>query len=461
MKGAVIDTDGIDCSPSSILLGQLKKLSTFLYILIALFCAPILMTVFSQWQGISIIVNVYLYVFSFYLIFIFSSLDIRYLKEVYRGHYGRRGDLLLFLIVRVIPFVIIYFVTALFITIDYYGETFWPLRPIMELMDGRFSNIVFYSLILLVIVKLKKEPRITIPLFLLLSVLYFLIYKLVYTFSPTGLSISLLKYFQISFALFFIFNEFIAQRERIPKIFLLSLAMGAVLYFSLVGIFFSISCFSRINTYPQVKASLVLLKLGYAAPLDRLQVAVIAGRDSQLLSALIYYSERSGRPVRFSLEQWGTLFSSGTGAVNDQIASYLWKNNLCLPCGIVVDFAVRESVHDGNALLNAGNIISYTSKCCADDFNLIIDQLPKGNDQYRIWFTRVASRSKSIQPIPALIDMLTGVNEKLAGESYAALVGISGIDANGRYKGRYNDIELVALFSRYYRERSAGFSPRK
>ena len=52
-----------------IVTNQLKKITTFVYILVLLYLVNLISILKFQWDVIPIIVNVYLFVFSFYLIF--------------------------------------------------------------------------------------------------------------------------------------------------------------------------------------------------------------------------------------------------------------------------------------------------------------------------------------------------------------------------------------------------------
>jgi hypothetical protein len=443
-------------APGALLKTLLKRVSTFLYILIALFALQILMKVFSLWQGVPVIVNMYLYVFSFYLIYVFfSSIDLRGLKPLYRERYKKRGDLALFTVARIVPFTMIYFVTAVFTMINYYGDSFWPWRPLLELLDGRFSNIVFYSLMLLVILKLKKEPKITIPLFLFLSVIYFLVYKLVFTFSPTGLSVSLLKYFQISVALFFLINEYVTEREKIAKIIAEALVLGVVAYFSLVGVFAAFYMWSDDNSYRHIRSAMVLLKLGYDFPLQEMQEAVIRANNPYLFAAVLYYSERAGAVVPLSISRWESYLSAGTPGTADDIAGYLHRRGIRVSCELLGSFAERESARSGEALVAAGEFIGYTAWCCGGDLEPMIRRYRTGNWYYRTWFIRCAAGSGTIESMPVLIEALTGTDEKLGEEAYGALVRITGIDRQRRFRKSFNDIGLLTAFGEYYRARAS------
>ena len=216
-----------------IITNQLKKITTFIYILILLFIINVIINLKFKWDVIPIIVNVYLYVFSFYLIFNFSMIDISPLKEEYRHIYRRFGPVLLFIKTRIFPFVIIYSTTVIYTLINFLDKEHWPWYPILELLDGRFSNTMFYSLILLLILKFNRRPKITLLLFVAGAALYFLIYQLVYYFSPSGAVISGIKFFQIALAVILLIYEFAADKFVIDKVKLRKSIVAGIL----IGIF--------------------------------------------------------------------------------------------------------------------------------------------------------------------------------------------------------------------------------
>ena len=161
-----------------------------------------------RWDGISLIIRSYIFIFSFYVIFNFSLIDINFHYESYKEKYNSLANYMLFFITRLVPFLFIYFLTVLFALVEYTGKGNWPERPIIELINGRYSNILVYSLILLIILRIKKPPKITIPLFFILSVFYlFILDKLIYSFVLSGIIISLIKIFKFISVVFFLSIE--------------------------------------------------------------------------------------------------------------------------------------------------------------------------------------------------------------------------------------------------------------
>jgi hypothetical protein len=98
---------------------QFRRISAFFYVLIVLLAFNLIFNLFFKWYGVSLIVRVYLFVFSFYLIFNYASFGTDRLKTLFRARYGKRADIRLFLEFGVMPYVIIYGITMVFTFIDY------------------------------------------------------------------------------------------------------------------------------------------------------------------------------------------------------------------------------------------------------------------------------------------------------------------------------------------------------
>ena len=188
-----------------LLIDQLKKLATFLVLLCILLLVNLIFNLNYKWEGISLIVRVYTFLISFFLIFNFSTIDIDAEKDKYRQRWGRKGLLLLFFITRIVPFMMIYLVTIIFTLIDYVGAEGWPGVPMLVLLSGGYANTVIYSLMLLMILKMKRDPQVTIPLFLAASVFYLLVLdKLVYIYFAKGVAVSFIKITKYTLFVFFL-----------------------------------------------------------------------------------------------------------------------------------------------------------------------------------------------------------------------------------------------------------------
>jgi hypothetical protein len=434
---------------------QLKKITTFVYILILLFIINIISVLKIKWDVIPIIVNVYLYVFSFYLIFNFSMVDIPPLKEEYRRIYPRIGILLLFVKTRVVPFVIIYSTTVVYTLINFLDKEHWPWSPILELLDGRFSQTMFYSLILLIILKFNRRPKITLLLFVAGAALYFLIYQVVFLFSPSGAIMSGLKFFQITLLLVMIIFEFVTERfifdkKKILKSIGTGAVMGLLMYLSFAGTLVWTYKFEHFASFQQARAGQILMRMGYSFPLDNFKSIVTETSDPYLLYDLIYYSRAYGRPINISPTEWENLILSGSMEVANIISFYLQTLNITVSYPQIISYAERQSIDSGEILMNGTFYIRYASRYCGENIQDMIARYAKGNRYFKIWLIRVTAESKCISSIPFLITLLTDINPLLAQEAYSSLSKICDMDPAKAPDMRINSPSVIIKFNEYY-----------
>ncbi|TFH43233.1 MAG: hypothetical protein E4G96_01640 [Chrysiogenales bacterium] len=439
-----------------ILTSQLRKITTFIYILILLLIINVVFNLMFKWDVIPVIVNVYLYVFSFYLIFNFSLIEIPPLKEEYRIAYPKFGDLILFFKTRVVPFLLIYAITVIYTLINYLDVGNWPWRPVLELLDGRFSNTVFYSLILLLILKLNRRPKITLLLFVVGAALYFLIYQMVFMFSPSGAVMSGIKFFQIALALSVIVYEFasdrfVIEKKRIQKSILAGLLMGVCMYSFFVGTLSMIYRFQRFASYQQARAGQILMRLGYTFPLKDFKSIVTATSDPYLLYDLIYYSRQYHRPLLISSTEWENLMISGSMEVANIISFYLQILGVEISYNQIISYAERRSNDSGETLLNSSFYIRYASRYCLEHIKDMIKRYHGGNRYFKLWIVRVSGESNCMEAIPFLITLLTDIDPAFSQEAYAALSKITGLDPAKELDIRVNDPRVIVEFDGFYR----------
>ncbi len=435
----------------TILIDQLRKISTFIYILILLYIILLIFKLQYSWEGIRIIARFYLYVFSFYLIFNFSSLDLKLLKEEYRNIYGKWGDIRLFLVARGFPFLFIYFITIIFTFITYLDKPDWPWRPLLELLNGRFTHTVVYSLILLVILKLRKEPRIAIPLFFGLSIIYFIIYKLIYQFSPTGFAVSAMKIFQVIMVFAFFIYEFFYDKIKILLPVFLSFVIAVILYFMNLGTFISIYKVSSLSSYTKKKSALVMLNLGYKFPIANLEKIIVKHKQYWLLDEFLFYAKHYKYPVSIKQDEWFSLLFVCDYKTSETIFKYLNTNNIDISYNKTIILANRFLIEFGDKLLGSKNFIRYTSQYVGDNFMEITKWYEKSSNTFKIFIIKTMAYSSHKHCIPFLLKIITDVDEKRAHFAYKSLVAITDLDPvkNG---AAINSPDSVSTFYMYYKK---------
>ena len=239
--------------------------------------------------------------------------------------------------------------------------------------------MVFYSLILLIILKFSRRPKITLLLFVAAAALYFLIYQLVFLFSPSGSIMSGLKFFQITLLLVMIIFEFVSERfvfdrKKVLKSIGTGAIMGLLMYMSFAGTLIWIYKFEPYASFQQARAGQILMRMGYSFPLNIFTSIVTETSDPYLLYDLIYYSRAYHRPINISPAEWENLILSGSMEVANIISFYLQTLNITVSYPQIMSYAERRSIDSGEILVNGTFYIRYSSRYCEENIQDMIER---------------------------------------------------------------------------------------
>ena len=431
----------------TLLFSKLREISVFIYTLILLLIFNLYFNLNYSWYGVSLILRVYLFVLSFYLIFIFASLDILELKNQYREKFGGKGYLILFLETRIAPFLLIYLFLILFTIIDYIRIQDWPWNPVLSLLNGRYSNTIIYSWLLLIILRLKKKLSITIPLFISILFIYGALDKVIYSVLDSGIAISGIKFFKILIFLFFLIIEFF---NNIPKCTIISLILTLCIFFSNVSIFSVIFKYSEAQSFQSKESGLYLLRMGYTYPLGKLTNLVFKSKDYDLLGKLLSISDRYNIEIKYSKNEWDHLLFSGSVENADVISGYILNKNFDFSYEKIISFAEQQSKNELSSLENATNFILLSSRYFIGHENDFLDRIKKANKKFKLWGMRILAENKSIESIPLLITFTTDIDETIANNSYNALKIITAMDPAATLDKNKNDPDIIEIFKKYY-----------
>jgi hypothetical protein len=431
-----------------LLFSKLKEISVFIYTLILLLIFNLYFNLNFNWPGISSIVRIYTIIFSFYLIYIFASLDLSSLKEDYISKFGRKGKILLFIEIRVMPFLIIYLITILFTLIAEIKNLERPLIQLLSLLNGRHSNNIIYSWLLLIILRIKKSPGITIPLWISIFIIYGVLDWWLFSTINSGIIISFIKIIKIIIFLLLLLSEFFDDKK---KCVISSLITGIIFFIISVGSFFSIFKFSdRISVHSK-EAGLILLKMGITYPLDQLKQTALDATDTKLLNDLLLLSDESGnKQITYTNKQWEHLLFSGSANTADNISRYLLNQKINLSYERIMAYAESKSKEESGNLYQLNNFVKLAARCSAGHEKDLLYRLKKYDKNRRLLAIRILSENKTIESIPVLLIYLTDIDDKLANRAYDALKNIADMDPAAVLEKRRNDPDIIALLKEYY-----------
>ncbi len=425
-------------------------MATFVYLLIFLLAFNLLFNLHYQWYGISIIVRVYLFVFSFYLIYNYSTIDVGRLKELYRKRFGKKGSLFVLFEMGVVPLLIIYGITVLFTFIDYLRLPHWPWNPLLSLLNGRYSNLVIYSLLLFIIMKTSFRPGIKIAVFFGVSVLYFFADKYLSSVFFAGTGLLVVKFIKLLVIFFFLFFGFLGEYRKKWSLLYAS-AASSIIIVLLLGGYALVFRYSSASSYQHVMSGLALMKYGFEYPVDEL-ANTIAERDAVYFSQdFINLSMHLRHGIPFTESQWEKLLFSDKIDRADYIAGVILPRSIAMPFDRLVDYALKQSEQSTSRLESASNYIALVAKNSAGKTDTLIHIMSGSNESFKQFAISVLGEIKDVAAVPLLLDYLTGTDFKLSDASYEAMRKITGKDPAAEKNVQRNDPHVIATFHEYYK----------
>ncbi len=443
----------------SILRELFRKMAPFSAVLLLLFLINAVFNLNYRWEGISFIVRVYLFLYSFYAVYIIAFLDIDALQQEYTIRFGRSGIHRLFLAARVAPFAVLYLITIIFTFITYLGSqsSGWFVDSMLDVLNGKFSNTIIYSLLLLIILKIKKDPQITIPIFLASSSVYlFLMDKFLYNYFGSGAAVSIIK--MIKYAIFFYFFvfEFYYKRKSLWKPVIPAVMLGFVIHFVVSGIFAAFFKFAPFSSTAQMKAADILMHTGFSYPRATVVKAVIENPDSDNVEMLLLYSEVYKKKIPYTTSQWEFLVDSSETEVFGKLISYLKKNEIYLSYDFLSNYVITQIEKTGVEFGNTDEFTEYFAEVSSEEPERFFSAFESGSMPFKLWGVRVFEYMSDLRAVPLLIEHLTSIDEELSIRTYSVLKTITGLDPAHKSNFHPNHPEVVKSFNRFYLDSRTG-----
>ncbi|PKL36100.1 MAG: hypothetical protein CVV44_17930 [Spirochaetae bacterium HGW-Spirochaetae-1] len=435
----------------TILLDQLKKISTFAFLLAILFFVNILFNVNFKWSGISLIVRVYIFLFSFFMIYNFSLIEIEEKKKEYREKYGRLGAYYLFVAARLVPFVIIYAITVIFTLIDYIGRPGWFINSIIDLLKGKYANMVIYSLILLIILKIRRDPLITIPLFLAASMFYLLVLdKMIYNYSSEGIAISIIKIVKYIMFVFLLIFEFFFEKKKIKIPAIVGTIFGILIHCIVTVLIYLFYIFSPAGSHAQLKSARLLLHSGFSFPFTTMVDEARKQKAPYVVRDVITYSELYKLKINMSDGEWENIISESSLATVELICTYLMDMNKLLSYEVLMAYAEKKSsIHDKQLAISE-HFVKYMALYVPDKREDFQNRISRGNIVLMLWGIQVLGEARSRESMPFLINCLTDMNTEISVAAYRTLTEITGIDPAQKENFHANIPAVIGRFRQFY-----------
>ncbi len=426
---------------------QLKRMGLFIILLVILLVYNVYSKLYFNWYGIDIIVRSYSFLFSFLCIFNYTQIDFKIYGTVYRNRFPKFANLIIFLESRVIPFLLIYFIATLHTLIDTINNGSWPYTAYIGILDGRYTNIIYYSLILFVVLRYKIKPAIAIPLFIGGSIAFYIVDKLIYTNIIAGPGIIFVKLLKLSVLTGVLLFEYF--HLNFPHLIVIAIATGGMLVSGAIGTYMFL--YSTVK-HESIKKEIQFKLLRYGIPfrINELKQYVLIKRHYKDYQLLIMYSKALDLPVNFTDEEWSKFLFSEDIKMADEVASILLKKSIAVPFDSIIDYAYTISFKHYEQLQSAGHLARLAARFADGNEKTIISTFEKGNVSLKIWLMSVMGFHKKINYLPVLLPYCADTNTTLATTAYSTLVQITGKNPSAEHNLPTNDPQVLKAFKDFY-----------
>lgn len=426
---------------------QIKRMGLFIILLVVLLLYNTYSKLYFFWYGIDIIVRSYSFLFSFLCIFNYTHIDIESYKSAYLSRYPTYANLIIFFESRIIPFLLIYFIATLHTLIDNINNSSWPYTAYIGILDGRYTNIIFYSLILFAVLRYKIKPSIAIPLFIGGSIAFYIVDKLIYTNITAGPSIIFVKLVKLTLLTGALLFEYF--HLHFYQLLAISIVSGGILFSGTIGT--SIFMYYSVQQeHIKKEIQFKLLRWGIPFKINELKQYVLTKRQYKDYQLFILYSSALNLPVNFTDEEWGKLLFSEDIQMADEVASVLLKKSIPIPFNTIIDYAYSMSFKQSEKLQSCSHLARLAARFADGNEKTIITTFEKGNISLKIWMLSVMGFHKKILYIPVLLPYCADTNTTLATTAYSTLVQITGKNFSVEFSLPTNDPQVLKAFKDFY-----------
>jgi hypothetical protein len=418
-------------------------------ILIPLFAVNAIFNLRYEWGGISTIARVYIMVLSFYVVFIFSQIEADDYKDDYRNRYGWKGKYYLFFTLRLFPFIFIYLLTVVFVIINYLNKSNWPIEPVYRLLDGRFSNTVIYPLLLFVVLRLERRPRVSIPLFIIFSIIYYVADHELYALLEPGPGVSIIKLSKYFIFIFILVYGYSKKRWRLFESLIFSF-FGGIISFSIVTSFIIMSFFiSSPGSSTQFITGGILFKSGFIFPINKLKHSIPyygSPRDTQ---NFIEYVDKYKLDTGFSESEWGKIILKNKIENNEYIFRHLNQKNITLEFEMLKKYSAVQFLIFTPTSIELTHFPRHLGLYYKDHKTDFYELYRSGNEPVKIMILKSLAYADDVYAVKFLTDKLTSVERSRSETAYDSLKSITGEDPASVLKKEKYDLDVVLFFRDY------------
>ena len=428
----------------------LKKIFPFLAILALLLGLSAVFNTFFSWNGIFVILRVYLYSMSFLLIYnAYSSQKSDFLENYQKKIGVKSGYLIYSFESKILPYAIIYIFVILFGLVSFVDVSKNFNITLLKFFEGKYTNLMMYCLFLSLLLRYQKSFMQAAAIFIISLISFFWADYWFQKNVDEGIHYSIYKFIKLNVFFFFVIWDNSSRRMKLIKYLSSALAVSALIFGG--SFFFLRMTFDYSSDLSAKKeAGNILVRMGYSDPLNFLAYNAFTQKDNETLIKLNRFFQAYNKTFPFSDEEWKKIIFSGSMQSAENAAYLINHWGKKIDYASLVDFAFKASSSESTALEGINEYTILTSKMIAGNESYLKDKISASGKSFTAWGIQVLGLSRSNESILFLVKYLPNIDKSISNVAYSALKNITGKDPAKERSKNINSAEVIKEFKDIY-----------
>ncbi|HOU84216.1 MAG TPA: hypothetical protein PK158_05200 [Spirochaetota bacterium] len=428
----------------------LKKIFPFLAILAILLGLSAVFNAFFSWDGIFVILRVYLYSMSFLLIYNAHSSQKSDFLETYQKNIGAKSGYLIYSFEsKILPYAIIYIFVILFGLVSFVDVSSNFNIALLKFFEGKYTNLMMYCLFLSLLLRFQNSFIQAVAIFIISLISFFWADYWFQKNVDEGIHYSVYKFVKLNVFFFFVLWDTSSGRMKLIKYVSSALAVSILVFGG--SILFLKTTFDYSSDIPAKKeAGNILVRMGYSAPLNFLAYNAYSQKRNEDLIKLNRFFAAYNKTYPFSNEEWNTIIFYGSMQSAENAAYLINRWNKKISYKELVDFAFKASSGKSSILEGLNEYTVLTSRMITGNESYLMDKISESGKSFTVWGIQVLGLSKSKESILFLVKYLTNIDKSVSTVAYSALKNITGKDPARESNKNINSAEVIKEFKDIY-----------
>jgi len=428
----------------------LKKIFPFLAILALLLGLSAVFNTFFRWDGIFVILRVYLYSMSFLLIYNAHSSQKSDFLEIYQNNIGAKSGYLIYSFEsKILPYAIIYIFVILFGLVSFVDVSSNFSIALLKFFEGKYTNLMMYCLFLSLLLRFQNSFIQAAAIFIISLISFFWADYWFQKNVDEGIHYSVYKFVKLNVFFFFVLWDSSSRRMKLIKYASSAIAVSVLVFGG--SILFLKTTFDYSSDIPSKKeAGSILVRMGYSASLNFLAYNAYAQKRNEDLIKLNRFFAAYNKTYPFSNEEWNTIIFYGSMQSAENAAYLINRWNKKINYKELVDFAFKASSGKSSILEGLNEYTVLTSRMITGNESYLMDKISESGKSFTVWGIQVLGLSKSKESILFLVKYLTNIDKSVSTVAYSALKNITGKDPAKERNQNINSPEVIKEFKDIY-----------